>query len=224
MPLCGATRKALWVAPQGGKTIFVDFSTTNRQPRWGKRDMLLFELYPYILLLYFVNMIVRKATYSDAPIIWEILQQAIEQRRQDGSDQWQNGYPNEQTVHDDIANGYGYVLVNNNDIWAYAAIIFGIEPAYNDIIGAWLTSGNYAVVHRVAVCDAVKGKGIATLLFYEVEHLCTAKKVYSIKVDTNFDNRPMLKILANLGYQYCGEIFFNGAPRKAFEKVLANHE
>jgi len=165
-------------------------------------------------------MIMRIATLQDAAIIWEILQQAIEQRKKDGSDQWQNGYPNEQTVHDDIANGYGYVLISNNDIVAYAAIIFGIEPAYNDIIGAWLTNGEYAVVHRVAVSNTVKGKGIATLLFNEIEHLCIAKNVYSIKVDTNFDNIPMLKILDKLGYQYCGEIFFSGAPRKAFEKVL----
>jgi len=30
----------------------------------------------------------------------------------------------------------------------------------------------------------------------------------------------MLKILERLEYIYCGEIFFGGASRKAFEKVL----
>ena len=44
--------------------------------------------------------------------------------------------------------------------------------------------------------------------------------VYSIKVDTNFDNVPMLRILDKLGYVYCGEVFFRGSARKAFEKVL----
>ncbi|MFT4092143.1 MAG: hypothetical protein QM640_00795 [Niabella sp.] len=39
-------------------------------------------------------------------------------------------------------------------------------------------------------------------------------------VDTNFDNAPMLHILNKLGYIYCGEVFFRGAARKAFEKVL----
>ena len=42
---------------------------------------------------------------------------------------------------------------------AYAAIIFGIEPAYNDIKGKWLTNGEYATVHRVAVSETLKGKG-----------------------------------------------------------------
>ena len=75
-------------------------------------------------------------------------------------------------------------------------------------------------MHRVAVSDEVKGKGVATHLFKAIEVLCIEQKVYSIKVDTNFDNIPMLRILDKLNYTYCGEIFFNGAPRKAYEKVI----
>ena len=165
-------------------------------------------------------MILRKAKYSEAPVIWNILQEAIEQRKQDGSDQWQQGYPNEHTVHDDITNGYAYVLVDQEVVVAYAAIIFGIEPAYNDIKGQWLTNDDYVVVHRVATSNAVKGKGIATQLFSMIEDLCLQHNVYSIKVDTNFDNIPMLKILDKLNYTYCGEVFFGGANRKAYEKVI----
>lgn len=166
-------------------------------------------------------MILRKAIFSEIPVIWEILQQAIEQRKQDGSEQWQNGYPNQQTVHDDITNGYGYVLVENDVIIAYTAIIFGKEQSYEDIQGKWLTDGDYAVVHRVATSNSVKGRGIATRLFSMIEDLCIQQNVYSIKVDTNFDNVPMLKILDRLSYTYCGEILFEGAPRKAYEKVLS---
>lgn len=165
-------------------------------------------------------MILRKATFSEQPVIWRILQEAIEQRRLDGSEQWQNGYPNEQTVHDDITNGYAYVLVENEAIIAYAAILFGEEPAYNDIKGRWLTNGDYVVVHRVATANRAKGRGVATRLFKAIEDLCVGQNVYSIKVDTNFDNVPMLRILDKLSYTYCGEIFFEGDPRKAFEKVL----
>ena len=43
-------------------------------------------------------MILRKAAFSELPIIWDILQQAIEQRKQDGSEQWQDGYPNERGI------------------------------------------------------------------------------------------------------------------------------
>ena len=165
-------------------------------------------------------MILRKANISEIPTIWEILQQAIEQRRQDGSQQWQDGYPNPQTVENDINNGYGFVLTENEKIIAYSAIIFDIEPAYTDIEGKWLTNEDYVVIHRVATSNEVKGKGIATELFKMIEDVAKENNVFSIKVDTNFDNVPMLKILDRLGYTYCGEVYFRGSARRAYEKVL----
>jgi GNAT superfamily N-acetyltransferase len=165
-------------------------------------------------------MILRLATVTEVDIIWNILQDAIAQRKNDGSDQWQNGYPNKQTIINDIQNGFGYVLVENNTIIAYTAIIFGIEPAYKEIKGAWLSNDNYTVVHRVATSKDFKGKGIATQLFLLIEELSISNNVFSIKVDTNFDNGPMLRILEKLNYTYCGEIFFSGSSRMAFEKLL----
>ncbi len=164
----------------------------------------------------------RKADLPELPFIWEIIQQAIEQRRQDGSEQWQQGYPNEQTIEEDITNGWGYVLIENAQVIAYAAIIVGNEPAYENIQGKWLTDGTYVVIHRVATSNAVKGRGVATQLFRMIEELALAHDVYSIRVDTNFDNVPMLKILERLNYVYCGEVFFIGANRMAFEKVLTS--
>lgn len=163
----------------------------------------------------------RKADITEVPVIWEIIQDAIEQRRQEGSSQWQDGYPNELSITNDINKGYGYVLTENGTILCYAAIIFDKEPAYEDIEGKWLTNGDYGVVHRVAVSKLAKGKGIATKLFQSIEGLCLEHHIYSIKVDTNFDNVPMLKILDKLGYTYCGEVHFREAARKAFEKKLA---
>jgi len=162
----------------------------------------------------------RKATTSELAIIWEIIQYAIEQRKQDGSVQWQDGYPNETTLQQDIDSGNAYLVTDDGIVLAYAAIIFEKEPAYENIEGKWLTNGDYAVVHRVAASKLAKGKGVATKLFQIIEDLCKDKKVYSIKVDTNFDNKPMLKILEKLDYTYCGEVYFRGGARKAFEKVL----
>ncbi|KAF2079050.1 GNAT family N-acetyltransferase [Flavobacterium sharifuzzamanii] len=166
------------------------------------------------------QLVLRKAVLSEIPAIWEILQDAIEQRRLDGSSQWQDGYPNELSIKNDIENGYGYVFTENESILAYAAIIFDKEPAYENIEGKWLTDGNYTVMHRVAVSKLAKGKGIATKLFESIEGLSVENKIYSIKVDTNFDNTPMLKILDRLKYTYCGEVYFRGSARKAFEKRL----
>ena len=45
----------------------------------------------------------RKAFPSDASKIWEILQQAIFKRKKEGSNQWQDGYPNPEVIKKDIS-------------------------------------------------------------------------------------------------------------------------
>jgi GNAT superfamily N-acetyltransferase len=162
----------------------------------------------------------RKATLLEIPQIWTIIQQAIVRRKNDGSRQWQDGYPNETVIQQDIAKGIGYVLLDDNTIAGYAAILFNDEPAYEQLKGTWLTNGDFVVVHRVAISDDYLGKGLAQKIFLFTEDLAINNNIFSIKVDTNFDNIPMLKILEKLGYTYCGEVTFRGGIRKAFEKEL----
>lgn len=162
----------------------------------------------------------RKATQDDADKIWKILQQAIERRRLDGSLQWQNGYPNPETVNSDIQKQIGYVLTENDRVVAYCAVLLNDEPAYENIKGKWLSDGDFNVVHRVAVSDEVAGKGYATEIFRRIEDFSRQNGIFSVKVDTNFDNAAMLHILKKLGYSYCGEVYLSGGVRKAFEKLI----
>jgi RimJ/RimL family protein N-acetyltransferase len=167
-----------------------------------------------------MEIILQKATRPQLPQIWEILQQAIAQRKADGSTQWQNGYPNEKTIEEDMAAGRGYVFLNNNGVIAYIVIISGVEIPYNTIVGNWLTEDSYVTLHRLAISNAVKGKGLATTLFELVEAYCREQQAPSIRFDTSADNRQMRKIADRLGYTYCGTVLQSGAPRRAYEKVL----
>jgi GNAT superfamily N-acetyltransferase len=162
----------------------------------------------------------RKAIDSEIPQIWKILQQAIKRRKDDGSEQWQNGYPNPETVKSDIDKGVGFVLTDQENIAGYSAVLINDEPAYAEIKGKWLTSDDFVVVHRVAVSDDYLGQGLAQKIFGFIEEYALSKNIHSIKVDTNFDNPAMLRIMEKSGYAYCGEVYFNGSPRRAFEKVL----
>jgi len=72
----------------------------------------------------------------------------------------------------------------------------------------------------VAISNDFLGQGLAKKIFKEIEQLALQQQICSIKVDTNFDNAAMLHLLHSLHYQYCGEVFFRGSARKAFEKVL----
>jgi GNAT superfamily N-acetyltransferase len=162
----------------------------------------------------------RKAELSEIAPIWKILQQAIIRRKEDGSDQWQDGYPNPEVVQKDIEKREGFVLVDGETIIGYSAVLINDEPAYEKIEGNWLTNDDFVVIHRVAISEKYLGKGLAKMIIKHIEDFAISNNINSVKADTNFDNIPMMKIFENLGYTYCGEVFFRGSPRKAYEKVL----
>lgn len=162
----------------------------------------------------------RKATTSEIPQIWIILQQAIARRKQDGSDQWQDGYPNPEVIKNDVEKNAGFVLTEGETIVGYSALLINDEPEYEKIVGKWLTNNDFVVFHRVAISENHLGKGFATKLVGFIEDFAIRNNIYSIKADTNFDNFAMMKVFDKLGYLYCGEVFFRGSARKAYEKII----
>lgn len=164
---------------------------------------------------------IRKASVEDVFSVWHLLQKGIAKRKEEGSNQWQDGYPNESVVKNDIQSSYGYVIENDKDqLVGYFALIFDTEPAYEKLEGTWLSNQEYAVIHRLVTDPVHKVKGMAEWILLEIESIVKSKSVHSIKVDTNFDNGAMLHLFNKLGYQYCGEVYFRGSARKAFEKRL----
>lgn len=106
------------------------------------------------------------------------------------------------------------------NVIAYGAVVFDGEPAYDAIEGAWLTDGEYVVLHRMAVADGEKGRGVATEFMRRVEAMACGRGTGSMRVDTNFDNRYMLRMLGRLGFVYCGKVRYRSGERLAFEKTL----
>jgi GNAT superfamily N-acetyltransferase len=162
----------------------------------------------------------RKAKISEIPQIWDILQLAIVRRKEEGSDQWQDGYPNPDVVQKDIEKGEGFVLIDGEIIVGYCAILINDEPQYAKIEGKWLTNDDFVVFHRVAISETYLGKGCALKMMGYIEDFARNNNIYSVKADTNFDNNAMMKIFEKLGYAFCGHVYFRGGQRKAYEKVL----
>ena len=163
----------------------------------------------------------RQADPADLPAMLAVIADAQLALRQQGVDQWQNGYPNEAALSEDIAAGGAYVLLRDSLVIATMALLPGPEPTYRVIDGRWLTGGPYCVIHRLAVHSHFKGAGAAARMLQEAEALCRLQRVPSLRVDTHHDNRPMQRFLEKNGFLACGDIrLADGAPRLAFEKVL----
>ena len=164
----------------------------------------------------------RLSTAQDVPEIMTIIEKARAFLKASGVDQWQTGYPDEALIREDIATGIGYVLVDGDIIAATLSIDCAGEPAYDAIEeGAWLSTNlPYGVVHRMAVSPAYRGKGISKVVMAQVEALLLEQSMQSFKIDTHQDNPVMNHMLTRCGFSYCGIIYFEGAARLAYEKLL----
>lgn len=163
----------------------------------------------------------RQTSEADLPAIMTIVKEVQANFHHAGVDQWQDGYPNEETFRQDMRNGESYVLLRGDTLVATAMICFRGEPTYEEIEGAWLTDEPYVVVHRIAVMPALRGQRLADRIFDHVRQLCKEKGVGRQRIDTHTDNRSMRRVIERQGYTYCGIIYVRGhSPRLAYEKAL----
>ena len=164
----------------------------------------------------------RKSKLNDLHYIMRIISQAQSYFKLNDIDQWQNNYPNENTIINDIENGYSYVLENNNEIIATLALSFDGEVTYNKIYdGNWLSNNEYVVIHRIAVANDFKGNELCSNLIKYVEDISLKSHVHSIKVDTHEDNMSMRTTLKKNNFKYCGIIYLEDkSKRLAFEKLI----
>lgn len=164
----------------------------------------------------------RKATEEDLKSIIDIIKHAQDHLKEQGIDQWQDGYPNAEVIGEDIDDGNSYVLLKGNIIIGTVAVSFDGEKTYNNIHkGKWITQGQYGVIHRLAINKHYRGLGFAKEILKYIEKLTLDNGIKSIKVDTHKNNQFMQKLLEKNGFVYCGIIHLeDGNERLAFEKKL----
>lgn len=165
----------------------------------------------------------RRSREEDIPAILRLYHQAQDYFKQEGIDQWQDGYPEEFVVRDDVIKGYSHVLETEGRIVGTAILTCDGEPDY-DVIegGSWSSAEPFAAIHRVTVDNECKGCGLAGRIFQGLEEQAAGKRVAWVRIDTHEDNRSMQRFLEKQGYGRRGVIHLrrDGAPRIAFEKHL----
>lgn len=164
--------------------------------------------------------IFREARLTDVPEIGRIFDDAVARMLSEGKRQWDEKYPTEIHALADMNSHNGYVLELDGRVVAYGAVIFTGEPAYDDLDGEWLTDEPYVVVHRMAVAQYAQRQGIARRFLEAVERFAVGRGIGSFRVDTNFDNDRMLRLLETFGFEYCGKINYESGERMAFEKSI----
>jgi len=161
-------------------------------------------------------MIIRLAELREKDEILSIYDSARVFMRESGNpNQWAGKYPDENTVLRDIGNEKLYVCTENNDILAVFFYTVGIDPTYLKIYdGKWVNDKPYGVIHRIAVSNKARGKGVAKVCFDFAYDKCG-----NVRIDTHRDNIPMQRALVKNGFTRCGIIYLaNGDERIAYQR------
>ena len=168
------------------------------------------------------NLRFRKGAESDLERIMVLVADAQNWFRGQGIDQWQDGYPTQEIILRDISGSENYIVEHNGVVVATFVVSFAGEPTYAEVRGkGWLNENRYAVVHRIAVADECRRKGIAREILHYAEELSHEQGITDIRIDTHRDNVAMRSLLKKLGYTHCGRItLMSGAFREAFHKEL----
>lgn len=158
---------------------------------------------------------IAKAEYDDLDRIAEIFSGARKRMKEAGNpDQWKDDRPSMDLVKKDIDEGNFYVVRDGEKIVGVFAFVIGIDPTYLEIEGSWIDDAPYGTIHRIASDGSAKGVFRAVLDYVEQFGV-------DIRIDTHKDNKAMLHVIVQNGFQRCGIIIVDdGSERIAFQKKI----
>ena len=163
---------------------------------------------------------IRLAFPNEVDAIMQVIEGAKKYLAEAGSTQWQNGYPDADTIIEDIISGQAYVALDEGDLLAYVAVTKSPEKAYEAIYdGNWQgKETEYLVFHRIAVASDVQGQGVAQTF---LEGLIEGFDYLDFRSDTHAQNKAMQHIFEKLGFKQVGKVPVDG-ERLAYQKIKSN--
>ena len=163
---------------------------------------------------------IRLAFPNEVNQIMQVIEGAKKCLAEAGSTQWQNGYPDADTIIEDIISGQAYVALAEGELLAYAAVTKSPEKAYEAIYdGNWEgRESEYLVFHRIAVASDVQGQGVAQTF---LEGLIEGFDYLDFRSDTHAKNKAMQHIFEKLGFKQVGKVPVDG-ERLAYQKIKSN--
>lgn len=163
----------------------------------------------------------RTVKENEKDLAMQIINMAKAHLKNQGIDQWQDGYPDIRSIEADISSERGYFLTDGDCIAGYLCLDFEGEEVYRQLDGKWHYDGKYAALHRLAVSDEYRGRGYGIKAFAAAEEYCRSRGVSSIRVDTKHTNPKMRHVITKSGFEYRGDVYYEvSGERMAFEKVF----
>ncbi|MEQ1748351.1 MAG: GNAT family N-acetyltransferase [Prosthecobacter sp.] len=166
-----------------------------------------------------MNATVRRATTADAATLLQLVRDCVAGMRAAGIEQWDDVYPNAETIAADIEAGTLHVLCEGDTIIASITIDQNMDPLWQDMDWSADSESAYAV-HRLMVHPSQQGRGFARLLMQHAEAVARWQGCRSIRLDTFQQNPAAMALYPRLGCRRTGIAMMRKGEFVGFEKLL----
>lgn len=163
----------------------------------------------------------RRAEIGDLNIIIDIFKNAIKAMNNNNINQWDEIYPNNTILEQDVLKNQMYVGIKDNVIVSAVVVNDEFDEEYKN--GNWkYKNDNFAVVHRLCVNPIYQNKQIGKDTMIKIEELLKAEGIQSqsVRLDAFSQNPYALRMYENLGYLKVGEAKWRKGLFYLFEKKL----
>lgn len=162
---------------------------------------------------------IRKAELKDLNIIIDIFRNAINAMNYNNINQWDEIYPTNTILEQDILRKQMYVGIKDDTIVSVVVVNNEFDEQYKN--GNWqYNNERFAVVHRLCVNQIYQNQKIGRDTMILVEALLQKEGIQSIRLDAFFLNPYALKMYETLGYQKVGKTNWRKGVFFLFEKKL----
>lgn len=161
----------------------------------------------------------RKANIEDLKFIIQLYKKAIVQMEHCGISQWDDLYPSEEILHQDILKHQMYIGEIDSKIVSVFVLNQEYDEAYNT--GNWIyNETSFFIVHRLCVDPVVQGKGVGSMTMLLIEDFLRSKGIESIRLDAFSLNPSALKMYEKFGYMRVGLVNWRKGLFYLYEKKL----
>lgn len=151
----------------------------------------------------------RKATLDDLDTVWDIIKNAKKLLKEDGSDQWQNGYPTRLSMEQDIESESCYLLIYGGKVVGTGTLMLQGDTHYAYIVdGKWNHAGHpFATINRIAITSGYRGKHFANYIMSTLISFAYMNGVRNIRISTHEKNARVHSLVLSFGFIKRGKVY-----------------
>lgn len=161
----------------------------------------------------------QSAALSDLAEVIVLFESAVENMNKNNILQWDEVYPNEEILWEDIEKGQMSVGKSGSRIVSVYVLSGEYDNEYNHADWRY-PEASFVVLHRLCVHPDFQNQGIARKTMEQIEKQVRASGIETIRLDAFSDNPYALRLYEGLGYHKTGKANWRKGLFYLYEKNL----